>query len=90
MNIKFEEMQSNFVKIGKLCDIIDAIELELCCLRNVPGMEEDKHLNIIDEYLDQSDELKRELYRTACSWFFEKYWEDKKICQSGQKCSQKV
>lgn len=81
MDIKFEEMQSNFVKIGTICDIIDAIEFELSCLRHVSGMEENKHLNIIEGYLDKCDELKKELYRTACSWFCEKYWEDKKICQ---------
>ena len=61
MNIKFEDLQSNFVKIGRLCDIIDAIELELSILSCTPGMDENKHIKVIEEYLKQTDFLKKDL-----------------------------
>lgn len=79
MNIKFEDLQENFVKIGKICDIIDAIELELSALSYTPGMDENKHVKVIEEYLEQTDSIKRDLYKKSCEWFFAKYWEDNKI-----------
>ena len=84
MNIKFDELQSNFVKIGRLCDIIDAIELELSALSYTPGMDENKHFKVIEDYLEQTDLLKRDLYKKSCEWFFDKYWEDNKIVKEGK------